>query len=116
MKENSKLIIALSVFLLISIIILPSIIGGRGEVVSSKELDSNDEPDAEVISASEIFMYTTDHLNMRTGPGTDYEIITTIQAGEGVQVLENLEGWVKVEYENQTGYCSFKYLKESPIN
>lgn len=110
MKENTKLILAISVFLLISIIILPSIIRGNKTPDSDISLKSA-EQEGEIEDAEEIlYMYTSDFLNLRSGPGTEYEKIIIIQPYEVVQVL-GLEGnWAKVVYKSQTGYCSSDYL------
>ena len=37
------------------------------------------------------------NINVRTGPGTQYDIITTLQVGSEVQVLEITENqWLKI--------------------
>ena len=56
-------------------------------------------------------MYTTDYLNMRTGPGTEFEKIITILPGEMVQVIEREGNWAKVVFDGETGYCSLEYLE-----
>lgn len=54
--------------------------------------------------------YTTDELNLRTGPGTGYEIILAMPAGSKVEMLSASDGWAKVTYEGTTGYASTAYL------
>lgn len=110
MKENTKLIIAISVFLLISIIILPSIIGGKNNVDSNTSLKSAKQEGEIEVTEEILYMYTSDFLNLRSGPGRDYEKIITIQPGEVVQVLDIEGEWAKVIYKSQTGYCSSEYL------
>lgn len=49
-----------------------------------------------------------DKLRMRSGPGTDYEIIDNIASGERVLVIgrSNAAGnWVLVQYRNRAGWC-----------
>ncbi len=54
---------------------------------------------------------TTANLNLRTGAGTNYNIITTIPKGKNVTVLDNSGSvWVKVQYGSSQGYCSREYL------
>lgn len=49
-------------------------------------------------------------LNMRSGPGTGYSIVTTINNGEYVTVTETNGEWAAVEYNGFTGYCAMNYL------
>ena len=62
--------------------------------------------------SSVITKVTTANLNMRTGAGTNYSIITTIPNGQTVTVLSSSSGWHKVTYSNKTGYVSSEYLKD----
>lgn len=55
--------------------------------------------------------YVTANLNLRYGPGTDYEIITTLPKGTSVTIDEDCDcKWVPVEYRGYLGYISTKYL------
>lgn len=55
--------------------------------------------------------YVTANLNLRYGPGTDYEIITTLPKGTSVTIDEDCDcKWVLVEYRGYLGYISTKYL------
>ncbi|MDE6019568.1 MAG: SH3 domain-containing protein [Ruminococcus sp.] len=49
-------------------------------------------------------------LNMRSGPGTDYSIVTTIKSGSSVTVTSTGGGWAVVSYGGYEGYCSMEYL------
>lgn len=115
MRENSKLIMALVVFLMISIIILPTIIGQGGLTSIPK---NNSKPsdtvqtDSGQILPSEIYKFTKNNLNMRTGPGIENEKIITIPIGHKVQVIGHENGWDKVIYKENTGYSSSDYLSE----
>ena len=52
------------------------------------------------------------HLNVRTAPGTDSEILGMIDNGDSVEVLgEAQDGWVKIKYNGQECYVSAKYLE-----
>lgn len=113
MRENSKLIVALGVFLLITIIIIPSMVGNKQEPKNELAILTNE---AEDINNTEILrMYTTDYLNMRSGPGTEFEKIITILPGEMVQVIEREGNWAKVIYNEERGYCSLEYLEIEPL-
>jgi len=50
-------------------------------------------------------------LNLRTGPGTRYAIITQMGHGSEVDTLESVGRWVRVEHESgAVGWASRKYL------
>lgn len=50
-------------------------------------------------------------LNLRTGPGTGYPKITTLERGSEVEVLEEFEqGWAYVRQGSVQGYVSTEYL------
>ncbi|NLY45449.1 MAG: SH3 domain-containing protein [Tissierella sp.] len=69
-----------------------------------------EEPDIEVEAG--VFKHTIDNLNLRTGPGTDQEVIFTIPKGEKVEVLGHDNGWDRIIYNNVTGYSSSEYLSD----
>jgi predicted chitinase len=55
-----------------------------------------------------------DDLNIREGPGTDYEIVGTVPRGEKV-LSPSIAGWVPILLEDDTiGWVSGNYLKEAP--
>lgn len=56
------------------------------------------------------------NLNMRSGPGTNYSIITSIPKGAQVNVTEYGSGWSKIEYSGKTGYVSTQYLSREKVN
>lgn len=50
-------------------------------------------------------------LNVRSGGGTSYRIITTLPKGERVLTLSTKNGWSRILYHGvKTGYVSSKYL------
>lgn len=52
------------------------------------------------------------YLNLRTGPGTRFDIITRMYNGEGVRVLEASGTWVRVQHESGlVGWCSSNFLR-----
>lgn len=60
-------------------------------------------------------MYTTGDpvLNVRSGPGTNYENIDTLPKGTKVEVVGESNGWAKIKYNNGYAYVSSSYLVES---
>ena len=111
MKENTKLVLAIVVFLLISLIILPNIIRKDKPNSAKNTPVTNIEDEPETPVTIKVYKHTIGNLNLRTGPGTDYTIILTIPANEMVEIMENDDGWDKVSYQGEIGYCSSEYLQ-----
>lgn len=61
-----------------------------------------------------VVRYTTAALNLRTGPGTSYAIITTMPKGASVELLDNSTAWPKVKFGSYVGYASPSYLSATP--
>ena len=85
------------------------------EVVASFEFDSKGKNYSNATNtpatSGETNKYkTTANLNIRTGRGTNYKILTTIPKGTEVSVSEISGGWGKVSYKGHTGYSAMKYL------
>ena len=54
--------------------------------------------------------YTTDDVNMRSGPGTQYPRVATLAEGTGVDVEDCDGAWCRVVYRGLEGYVSQSYL------
>lgn len=52
-------------------------------------------------------------LNLRTGRGTGYGVITSIPAGRGFPELTYSSSWDYVLYGNKDGYVSTSYIKRT---
>lgn len=51
------------------------------------------------------------HLNLRTGPGTGFDVVYAMPHGSEVYTLEWSGQWVRVRHETGvTGWCSSKFL------
>lgn len=64
-------------------------------------------------SSSNATAVTTDVLNLRSGPGSGYAVVTILKKGESVTVLDKSDAyWIKVRTSSgKEGYCSAEYLK-----
>ena len=51
----------------------------------------------------------TGNVNMRSGPGTQYPVITTIPAGAPIEVM-GCQSWCQVAYAGAQGYVSGRYV------
>ncbi|MCD8160734.1 MAG: SH3 domain-containing protein, partial [Clostridiales bacterium] len=74
--------------------------------------DSDDSGDAAASSTAT----TACSLNLRSGPGTDYDVVTVLPGGAEVTVLDTSNGtWYQVSYTASgctwTGYVSAAYLQ-----
>ena len=57
---------------------------------------------------------TGDGLRLREKPNTSSEVLTTLQTGTCVVVLEDAQdGWYMVSYQDQTGYLAADYVEVS---
>lgn len=59
--------------------------------------------------------YTIDSLNMRTGGGIQYGIVTTIPKGGKVEHVATNGNWYQVRYGTKTGWVNASYLSKSPL-
>ena len=82
---------------------------GKTGYVSNKYIKINGDWNS---SASSITgtRKTTDNLNFRTGPGTNYSIIANIPKGTVIDYYSESNGWAKVRYNGKDGYVSTSYL------
>ncbi len=55
-------------------------------------------------------------LNLRTGSGTDFPVIGQLAPGDEVKVLEEENGWYKVEVTQKIGYICGEYLAITETN
>ncbi len=60
------------------------------------------------------WVFAKSRVNMRTQPSTSSGIITTIDRGARVRVLNRRQGWFSVEYQHRTGWVSEALLSEDP--
>lgn len=53
---------------------------------------------------------TVDSLNLRSGAGTNYNILKKLSKGSKVTIIETLNGWYKVNANGTSGYVSSEYV------
>jgi len=54
---------------------------------------------------------TASALNVRSGPGTGYGILTTLANGSTAKIIGINNGWFKIEFGSKKGYVSPKYVE-----
>jgi len=61
-------------------------------------------------------IYTTKdvktYLNIRSGPGTNYQIVGKVDAGETVEVKKGDGKWAQIEHNGVKGYCSMDFIEK----
>ena len=58
-----------------------------------------------------IAVVNTESLKVREEPNTECEVITLVPQGEELDVVEVLDGWVKVLIDDEENYVSAEYVK-----
>lgn len=81
----------------------------NGTTDDAEEADSNEEDEEATVSRRSVIAET---LNVRKGPGPDYEMVGILILDQIVEVEDNGEEWVKVTVDDITGYVNEKYLSE----
>lgn len=56
--------------------------------------------------------YTNTDVNFRVGPGTNYDIINTLEINTAVAYFDNGSDWYTVIFEDQTGFINKKYISD----
>lgn len=59
--------------------------------------------------------YAAEELNVRTGPGLQYEVLTTLPMNSGIDVIEKGDIWSQVLYEGQAEYVCSQIISEEEI-
>ena len=54
--------------------------------------------------------YTTGGVNLRSGPGTSYDKVTTVSLGSEVQAAAKQDGWTFVSVDGRFGWINSDYL------
>ena len=75
-----------------------------GETDASGAASSVQENTSLVTNGSSSTMYASDTVNVRSGPGTDTDVIGGYTAGDAVTVTGETNGWYQVDVNGQTGY------------
>ena len=69
------------------------------------------------VHASEVIgtaVITADSLNVRSGPGKDYDAMGKLYAGNVADVTAVEGDWLKINYNNSVGYISIDYVEYEP--
>lgn len=84
--------------------------------IEDSKIEANNQEEVQLIGEKEIekeerFKVIAESLNLREGPGLDYNKIGSLIKNDEVKILENLGEWVKVDAGNgRIGYLKIEYL------
>jgi len=75
-----------------------------------EEDDEDDDPDIQKLDQ---MMYATSSVNLRTGPGTDFERIGSLSANQQVKVVgQSISSrWYKIEHRDGFAFVSGSFLE-----
>jgi len=63
-----------------------------------------------VVANADSGLVTGNGLNLRSGPGTNYKVVTTLAKGTIVNTIGASGNWTQVTYEGKEGYVSSQYI------
>lgn len=68
-------------------------------------------PDAQALAAGVGQAVTTTGVRLRSGPGTEFDVLATLPEGQRVTILADGDGdWASVRHDGQDGYIARRYL------
>lgn len=74
-------------------------------------LDQKQASNSSKITKGNNAQVTTNGLRVRSGPGTNYKVLDTLNTGTTVEITDTKDDWVKVSYSNGQGWVSKQYVK-----
>ena len=78
--------------------------------------DEPPEPSVNFVDVDEYYYVSASALNFRQGPGTSYEVVTTLSTNTKVHVIgKGDNGWNKIDLNGKICYASAKYLSKNKI-
>ena len=83
----------------------------EAETTDNPAMDGNGDMEAAKHKKCRVIQGTG--LNVRSGPGPDYYIVTTVRGGTELECLDDVEGtWIHVRTpDGKEGYVSKKYIE-----
>ena len=72
------------------------------------------EPEPEPVIEQRVRMIS-DNINVRSGPGTDYERLGSAYIGYDFEFIEQLDEWTKIVYDDKTAYVYSEYVEIIPM-
>ncbi len=90
------------------------VLSGKTQQTSETTVDTTTASATELISLTDygttVTLVTTDSVNVRLQPGTDANILTTLNGKTNVSVIGETKNWFKVSINGNTGYIRKDFL------
>lgn len=55
--------------------------------------------------------FTKQDVNVRSGAGSNYEILGVVPKGEKIEIMDISNGWGRISFQNNEGFVSMNYLE-----
>ena len=83
-----------------------------GDTIDWLDLTGHDEVSVKPNSVYDKYYiyYTTGGVNLRSGPGTSYDKVTTVSLGSEVQAAAKQDGWTFVSVDGKFGWINSDFL------
>lgn len=98
------------------------IVDPNDKFLEASEVRSEDDSQGEVASETEKVVVTdrvritADNINVRSGPGTDYERLGSAYLGYDFELLSGGdEEWTKIRYDGKEAYVFTEYIEIIPM-
>lgn len=72
--------------------------------------DSDKDNDSNATEEKTGYVTASSGLNVRSGPGNNYDILGALECNATVTILEETNGWYKIKYGSGVGYVSASYI------
>jgi len=77
---------------------------------TTSEADTTEMAESVAQAPTDCQLTAVDHLNLRAGPGLDYDILAEVPYEASLRATAKSGDWFKVEYEGQAGWVSREYV------
>ena len=74
-----------------------------------------EENDIEITELNKTGYVKADGLNIRTEPSTSSEAIHSLSFNSKIKITGEIDGWYRIDYNNQIGYVSQKYVSDTKL-
>lgn len=83
-----------------------------GDTIDWLDLTGHDEVSVKPSTVYDKYYiyYTTGGVNLRSGPGTSYDKVTTVSLGSEVQAAAKQDGWTFVSVDGKFGWINSDFL------
>jgi uncharacterized protein YgiM (DUF1202 family) len=96
----------------VSAVYVQKVGGGSSSVEKPKPV----QPPVSNVNSKGTYVVTTGTLNVRQGPNTSYKKIGSVYNKQKVSVLEETNGWYKIDYNGNAGYISKSFVTKQTGN